>query len=321
MRTTFVTLALLALGCSGHERVAYAIVSPPRDWSAHPAIVEMDAPAVVYAMSDVHGGYDRMVDLLVAQHVIEARPSAPADVRWSAGAAVFVVTGDVMDKGSSSLEAFDLLRALEPQATAAGGRVVFTLGNHEAEFLYDPENDKATKDDGVDHEIRAWGLTPVGVADGSDAHGVWLRDRPFAVRVGAWFFSHAGNTHGRTIAELERAIEAGITAHDYADGEAIGGESILESREWYTGNARAAATYAAAVGARHIVFGHQPDALGARGDISIGYGGALFRIDCGMTPSVDDSHGRLLRVRREGNVDVAESLSPDGSAREIWRGT
>ncbi len=172
MRTSSGALvALVLLGCSGHERATYTVVSPPRDWSAHPAIVEMDAPPTIYAMSDVHGGYERMVDLLVAHHVIAERPPAPAAVRWNAGGAVFVMTGDVMDKGASPLEAFDVLRALEPQAAAAGGRVIFTLGNHEAEFLYDPENDKATKPDGVDHEIRAWGLTPVGVANGSDVHG------------------------------------------------------------------------------------------------------------------------------------------------------
>ncbi len=321
MRASFVSFVALALvECSGHERAPYTVASAPRDWSAHPAVVEMDAPPTIYAVSDVHGGYDRIVDLLVAHHVIEGRPPTPPDVRWTAGEAVFVMTGDVMDKGAFSLEAFDLLRALEPQAAAAGGRVIFTLGNHEAEFLYDPENDKATNDDGVDQEIHAWGLTPVGVASGSDSHGKWLRERPFAARVGAWFFAHAGNTHGRSIADLEQAIRAGLTAHDYADGEAIGEDSILESREWYSGSDSTALSYATAVGARHIVFGHQPDALGSRGEIAVGFGGALFRIDCGMTPHVDDSHGRLLRIRREGGVDIAESLSPDGTAREIWRG-
>lgn len=301
-------------GCASHERRAYAVVSPPRDWAAHPAVVELDAPATIYALSDVHGGYDRMVALLAAHHVIdEAR-------RWSAGDAVFVLTGDVMDKGPSPIEAFDLLRALEPQAEAAGGRVLFTLGNHEAEFLYDPENDKATKDDGVDAELHARGLTPVGVASGADAHGQWLRDRPFAARVGAWFFAHAGNTKGRSITDLESAIRAGVTASDYATSEAIGDDSILEARDWYAANASTASTYAAAVRAKHIVFGHQPDALGARGEIAVAYGGALFRIDCGMSPNVDDSHGRMLRIRHDGDVDTAESLSPDGTSHEIWRG-
>src|SRR5262249_26234507 len=155
------------------------------------------------------------------------------------------------------------------------------------------ENDKATKDNGVDQEIRARGLSPVGVANGSDPRGVWLRDRPFGARVGAWFFAHAGNTKGRTIAQLEQALRAGVLAHDYDDREVIGSDSILEARGWYNGDAATASRYASAVGAKHIVFGHQPDALGPRGEIAIGFGGALFRIDCGMSPDVDDSHGRM----------------------------
>lgn len=314
MRRSFAISLLVLAACSSHERETYIVVSPPRDWSAHPAVVEVNSPTTIYAMSDVHGGYDRMVALLAANHVIDANHG------WNAGDAVFVMTGDVMDKGPSPLEAFDLLRALEPQAEAAGGRVIFTLGNHEAEFLYDPENDKATKDDGVDAEIHAHGLTPVAVASGRDIHGQWLRDRPFAARVGSWFFAHAGNTKGRSIADLESAIRAGLTANDYANAEAIGDDSILEAREWYSAKASIAPTYAAAVNAKHIVFGHQPDALGARGEIAVAQSGALFRIDCGMSPTVNDSQGRLLRIRHDGDIDIAESLSPDGTARELWRG-
>ena len=313
-------LAIFLPDCSGHERVPYTVLSPPRDWDAHPAVVQMDGVATVYAMSDVHGGYDRMVALLVAHHVLASAPPTPEAAQWNAGAAVLVVTGDLMDKGPAPLEAMDLLRTLEPEAAMAGGRVIFTLGNHEGEFLDDPENDKASKDDGVDQEIRARGLSPVGIANGSDPRGKWLRDRPFAARVGAWFFAHAGNTHGRSVQDLEQALRAGVLAHDYDDGEVIGADSLLESRGWYTADSSTASRYAGAVGARHIVFGHQPDALGPRGEIAIGYGGALFRIDCGMSPDVDDSHGRLLRIRRDGEVDVAESLDPDGTAREIWRG-
>jgi hypothetical protein len=75
----------------------------------------------------------------------------------------------------------------------------------------------------------------------------------------------------------------------------------------------------AALGVTHIVFGHQPSALGATGEIAMGAGGTLFRIDCGMSPDVNYSDGRMMRVHTEGDVDVAESLQPDGSAREIWR--
>ncbi len=306
--------------CGSHTRVPYAVVAAARDWGAHPAIVEIDTAPTIYAMSDVHGGYDRMVALLARHAVIAPAPQTPDAAHWSAGASVLVVTGDLMDKGPSSLEALDLLRALEAQALAAGGRVIFTVGNHEAEFLDDPENDKASKSDGVDQEIRARGLDPLAIANGSDSRGVWLRDQPFAARIGRWFFAHAGDTHGRSIAALEGALRAGVLAHDYGDNEIIGADSILESRDWYANDATAGTRYAHALGATHIVFGHEPSALGARGAIAVGQEGALFRIDCGMSPGVNDSAGAILRVRADNGLDIAESLEPDGTVREIWRG-
>ncbi len=310
----------LSLQCVAHGRTPYMVVSAPRDWARFPAIVELDGASTIYAMSDVHGGYDRMIALLVAHRLIVSAPATPQTVVWNAGNAVLLVTGDALDKGPASLEVLEVLRALEPQAAAAGGRVIFTLGNHEGEFLDDPENDKATKSDGVAQEIRARGLVPVNFANGREPIGKWLRDRPFAARVGVWFFAHAGDTHGRTVAELSQALRVGVQTHDYDDGEIIGPDSILESRGWYLSDPSMPARYAAALGAKHIVFGHQPDALGPRGELAVAFDGALFRIDCGMSPDVNDSHGKLLRIRHDGNVNIAESLDPAGQAVEIWRG-
>jgi hypothetical protein len=318
-RTLLGALALAA--CSSHTRVPYTVLSGPRDWATHPAVVEIDpAPDTIYAVSDVHGGYDRLVALLARHGVIAAAPSSPGLAKWSAGHAVLVVAGDIFDKGPAPLEAVDFLRALEGDASSAGGRVVVTLGNHEGEFLYDPQNDKATKDDGVDQEIHARGLDPLAFANGSDPHGQWLRNLPFAVRVGRWFFSHAGDTHGRSVSALETALRSAVDAHNYDDPEVTGAGSILESREWYTGDAGIGLRYAHAAGAEHIVFGHQPDALGPKGSIAVGQSGALFRIDCGMSPDVNDSEGKMLRARSDGAIDIAESLAPDGTAQELWRG-
>jgi hypothetical protein len=39
-----------------------------------------------------------------------------------------------------------------------------------------------------------------------------------------------------------------------------------------------------------------------------------------MSPNVDDSKGRLLRIWNLEGEDVAESLEPDGVVVELWRG-
>ena len=46
----------------------------------------------------------------------------------------------------------------------------------------------------------------------------------------------------------------------------------------------------------------------------------LFRIDCGMSPDVDDSKGKLLRIRSDAGSDVAESLDATGKVEPVWRG-
>jgi hypothetical protein len=51
--------------------------------------------------------------------------------RWSGGRAVFVQTGDVLDRGPDSRRALDLIRRLEREASRAGGRVYSLIGNHE----------------------------------------------------------------------------------------------------------------------------------------------------------------------------------------------
>lgn len=321
--TCLVALAIVGnlahAGC-GHSPAVLSVVAPPRDWTASPAIVTIARGPEIYAVSDVHGGYDRVVALLVAHHLIASAPPSPSAVKWTGGSAALVVVGDLFDKGPKGLEALMLFAALEADARAQGGRVVVTLGNHEAEFLDNPNNDKAEGSDGIDVELRRDSIDPVAIASGSDPRGVWLRSRPFGARIGHWFFAHAGNTKGRSIDELESTLRSAVAAHDYHDNEIVGSDSLLEAREWYATDPSIAPRYAVALGATHIVFGHQPSALGPKGEIAIGAGGALFRIDCGMSPDVNDSDGRMMRVRAEGDLDIAESLKPDGSVREIWRG-
>ena len=310
MRRYSLFLLGLLVGC--RDSSSYAIATGPRDWATHPAVATLDAPVDLYAASDIHGGYDRFVALLAANHLVAAMPATPDAVQWAGGAATLVIVGDLFDKGPQGLEVVDLLRALETSAHDQGGAVVVTLGNHEAEFFADPMSSKAEADDGIDKELATESIDPIAVASGADPRGAWLRERPFAAKIGAWFFAHAGDTHGRTLADLSTALQAGYDANDFRDPEFAADDSILEARDWYEDPAVVMAA-TAALGADHIAFGHDPNALGARGAIASAQSGALVRIDCGMSPDVDDSHGMLLHVR--GNV--VEQLDANGSATKL----
>jgi hypothetical protein len=85
--------------------------SAGRDWQAHPAVVQLPSTADVYALGDVHGDYKGLVDLLANGGLIAGKPEEPGQVLWSAGEAVLVCTGDLIDKGDHSLRAWNEISA------------------------------------------------------------------------------------------------------------------------------------------------------------------------------------------------------------------
>lgn len=315
-----VGLLVAACGSSadGRPRDPTGVTPPPTAVAGAVVDVDLNRPRELYALSDVHGGYDRLVALLAGARVIAGIPARPDAVVWSAADAVLVVAGDLVDKGPQGLEVIEVLRALEASAAAAGGRVLVLLGNHEAELFVNPTNRKASGSDGLDRQLASLGLDPERFVE-EDPRAAWLLGRPLGARVGRWFFSHGGSTHGRDLVQLDAALRADLSAHPTFDGpELVGAASILEERGWYD-DAAVAPANAQALGVSHLVFGHDPNALGPRGAIAVAQEGLLFRIDCGMSPNVNDSTGCLLHVRHEGAVEITEELRADAPPRVLRR--
>lgn len=302
-----------------------------RDWAAHPAIVELDDADEVFALSDPHGGYLTLAQLLKSNHLIDDFPPEPdrleaSPTHWTGGRATLVVAGDLIDKGTSSLGVIDLLRSLEAQAPAAGGRVVVTLGNHEAEFFVDPHNHKATSNEpnavGIDNELLARGIDPKEVAERRDAagRGAWLANLPFAVRVKKWFFAHSGNTGGDRVEELEARLRTALDEKGWKAKAIVGDDSILEAEEWYgdPNRDRVAAKNAAALGVKHIVFGHDPGAMKDRGRILSNQDGSLVKLNVNMGLDLKESSigGLLLHIHTKG-TDTFEVLDARGAAQPL----
>lgn len=84
----------------------------------------------IVAVGDIHGAYDAFVSILQVAGLLDD------EAHWAGGRAVFVQTGDVVDRGPASRQALDLLRRLDGEAEAAGGRVYALLGNHEVMRMY-----------------------------------------------------------------------------------------------------------------------------------------------------------------------------------------
>ena len=269
-RKTWIILLALAIPLAGDLPCVANVQGRPekRDWKTHPAIVELDTKHDIYAVGDPHGDYERLLGILVAAKIIPADPGPPEKVQWQAGQAVLVCTGDLLDKWDQSLRVIALFRSLQAEAARAGGRVVVTLGNHEAEFIADPTTKKVG--DFV-AELRQQGLNPIEVAAGVDKAGigVWLRSLPVCARVNDWFFAHAGNTQGQTLAQFRADLEKGIDQGGFAAPVLQNTDSVLQARmhpqPWWEEPGYTAAQSKAmlakcvhAVGVRHLVIGHQP---------------------------------------------------------------
>jgi calcineurin-like phosphoesterase family protein len=292
-----------------------AIVAPAaRDWQRYPAVAERTTSAEVVGLGDVHGAYDRLIALLLTGGLIR-KDGAGARYAWAGGNRVLVSVGDIINKGDRAIDVIDLLRALEPQAQAAGGGVIVTLGNHEAEFMAKPGKGKQEE---FRTELEKRGLDPDRVADGETDYGQWLRQRPLAARVNSWFFCHAGDTGGQTVAQLADTFRQTVDAGKWKSHFLIGPNSILESEKWWRDRS-AIDRDLGRVKAAHIVFGHDPGAF-QEGQIAERFEGRIFRIDVGMTPPVNYSKGALLLIDRKDGNEVATSLDAGGQRQELWRG-
>lgn len=300
-----------------------------RDWAALPAVVQLDTTADIYALGDVHADYDRLVALLVKHKLLAAAPAQPAAAQWAAGSAVLVVTGDLIDKYTQGLKVLALLQALRDSAAAAGGRVIVTLGNHEAEFLADPTSDKVA--DFV-KELNSAGISVSDVATGLHPLGRYLRELPAAARVRDWFFCHAGNTSGRTLAKLAADIQSGVDKQGFGTPVLLADDSLLEARldpmPWWerSGDPQGTlAQYVKALGVAHLVMGHQPGKYTFSDNKVRNTGqmfqrfGILFMTDVGMSRDVDYSKGALLQIKTAGTQTTATALYADGTQTELWK--
>jgi hypothetical protein len=312
----------------------HADAGTKRDWQKAPAILELNTSEDIYAVGDVHGDYDRLVALLALGKVIAEPPKHPEQVRWSAGKSIFVCTGDLIDKGRHSLKVIALFRALAKDAAAAKGQVVVLMGNHEAQFLHDPDDDDKSE---LVRELDKHGINPRKVAAGEDEQdiGKFLNALPVAARVNDWFFAHAGDTQGLTLKKLQTAVEKEVSEKDYKTAVLLGKHGLLEARlhnqPWWEkeddapgkGEARLRA-YVEALGARHLVIGHQPGkvvfkdgTIRAKGTMIQKFNGLIFLIDVGMSEAIDYSKGALLHIHG-GQHPRAVAHYPDKDKETLW---
>ena len=249
------------------------------------------------------------------------------------------------------MQVIALLRAMQVEAGNAGGRVVVTLGNHEAEFLAGGGEDK--KGAAFEAELKSAGLSPARVSAGQDAVGIgaWLRNLPAGAKVGEWFFCHAGNTSGKSLDDLSSQLVNAITEEGFAAPILSDPDSMLEARMhprpwWDAGSdpglkdldsgtgkksaepesandAAAQATAGAAsesrlrarvvpLGVRHLVFGHQPGKV-TFADGAVREPGQMFSKFNGLVFMIDTGMSRGVDRGRGAVLHIS-----DGKATAVY---
>jgi hypothetical protein len=249
-------------------------------------------PERVCVLSDLHGNREGAVSLLAAHGVVDRK------LRWTWGRGHLVVVGDVVDRGDGQTELLWLLRSLETQALAAGGRVHVLLGNHETMLMRGDERYLNPVD------CSSWAGVEGGMRTlfGPRSEiGRWLRTRPAMLRLGDVLFVHGGVSpallgQGPTIESVNRDVRAAL--------DAPGKPPILGSEGpfWYRGlvpggeskrpDATAGEVDAVlrAFGVRRVVVGHT-----TLPSVSALHGGKVLAVDAGL---LDGKPGELLLIEK-----------------------
>ena len=312
--------------------VPAALVASALLFVARPAAIadksscEWDGIDRVVAIGDVHGAYDRFVQILKAAGLINDA------THWIGGSTHLVQLGDVVDRGDDSRKVLDLLRQLEREAQAAGGRVHALLGNHEAMRMIgdlrfvtageyaaferaDSEsarnaylNSTSSAVDRDQVQKMPLGFLEMRVAFGRDGeYGRWLRQHPAMVKINGIVFVHGGISAAFAAIgceaindRLRRDLTTDLDKTRAAPLASLAGRA--DGPLWYRGLAQEPDAFAPQLDdiltklrARAIVVAHT---VTTPGKVTARFGGRVVQMDTGMQPAyVPDGSAAALDIR------------------------
>lgn len=169
------------------------------------------------AISDIHGEYDKYINLLKASGIIDG------NLNWIYGKGHLVVLGDAFDRGDKVTQILWHLFGLEKQAEKAGGMVHVILGNHEVMIFGNDEtymNEKYLKVE----ELFQMKYSDLFTAN--TVLGKWLRSKPIVITINDILFVHAGISTEMVDRKLKiEQINRGFS-------EMLAGKEILSDAEY-----------------------------------------------------------------------------------------
>jgi len=315
---------------SGLALAAILLLSPATAirGGAASASCGIDGVERIVAVGDVHGSFDRFVEILKTAGLIDDRE------RWSGGKAHLVQLGDVVDRGPDSRKALDFLMRLEGEAEKAGGAVHALLGNHEiARMLGDlrlvhaGEYKAFVGDNSEEMRKRLLEVvkpadpeeflktTPLGqtemiIAFGAKGdYGKWLRTHDAVAKINGVLFLHGGISPAvapTSCDEINATVQREITT-DFDQTQKAPLSSLaarVDGPLFYRGLAEESDAFGPQVdeilakqGVKAIVIGHT---VSPTGRIRPRFGGKVFQIDTAMQPAYVPN-GRASALEIKGN--------------------
>ena len=244
----------------------------------------------MYVIGDIHGQIDKATAALREAGLIDGSG------RWAGGAATLWFMGDYFDRGPDGIAAINLVRRLQGEAAAVGGRVGALLGNHDVLILAAQRFGDAPSGGPGGTFLSSWranGGEERDLAGLDDERLAWLRNLPAMARDGDWLLAHADATfyqvYGRSVDAVNRSLRAILRGDNASDWDLL--LDYFSQRRAFQdverGPARVA-RFLALYGGRRFVHGHTPIVkLNGRQpeDVTTAYvyaGGLAVNVDAGL---------------------------------------
>lgn len=265
----------------------------------------------VISIADLHGDYDRTVEILKAAGLVD-----PGTLAWVGGDATLVQTGDIVDRGDRAKEIYQLFFRLADEARSSGGQVINLLGNHElmnlqGDLRYVSEGDFLNFG-GKDQRERDW--APTGWL------GQRVRQFPVAAKAGDVLFVHAGLSPQfldgtRGLSGLNDDVHSALS--ESRNGELLGRQGPLWTRFFGRENDEVCAAAKAVlerVGAARMVLGHtiQRSREGFRARATCG--GRIVLADTAISSAYD---GEMSFIEHTGEGGAAVHYTALGTVQRL----
>jgi hypothetical protein len=280
----------------------------------HPDSFNIETAADIFVVTDVHGKYNALVNILINNHIIDP------DLNWIFGEGQLVLLGDVFDRGSYVTETLWFIYELEFQARNAGGDVHLLLGNHEIMAM--------TGDDRYLNEKYAYFTQYTQVYyyqlfEKNTVLGRWLRSQNILVRINGYLFVHAGISpqlaiQHFTLSEINAKVRNFLRS-DYRIQKGSPEDIILGAfgPEWYRGYMNAGSNspeltqgfvdqYLGSEGLKRMILGHNEQEM-----INTSFGGKIISANVEMDESGKSGQGLLI------SSDVIYRCNSDGTKEPI----